>query len=670
MASTWPIFHAAIGSDGKIPSSGVMRLTFLDREQRVTERTSKFRLPQLKLAQKGLLIVAIPVLVQGGLYLELKRQLTISDAQAKQAELRREIVGLVNTLFLNGFYAFQSMVSFGVYGGADANIKRNRYMQTVKEQIDTLATMLERDAHEPMAANNIRRGGKAFVDEFAAWKIKVDKDNQALSLFANIEANEKFKNAAVGFLRMLQVTGQAQQAKLMPESSGERAFRGNLQRLFDVTVALDAFIALGLALFFMRGTVAHLAVLKANANRFANNQLLLPPLDVRDEVGEVDKVFHEMAGALLAAQVKEHAMLDLLRAGKDRLDLVIENIPLALVVTDEKGIIQSFNSSAEKTFLHKPEEIIGKPLTVLFARSAKDAESSPAEFLNQLIAQENSSISLEALSQDQEVIPAEVSLTKFDSQEGIRYLATIKDISERFRLEQLKSDFYAMVSHDIRTPLASINGVLQLVTRGNYGEVPKEVESKLHSAEKNVDKLLELVSKLLEIEKVESGSLDLNIKAASLNDLVEQSINSTAQFAEGRKVKLVKIDSPLRVKADALYIGNVLTNLISNAVKFSPENSTVSITAADLGDQAEISVTDEGPGVPVRMQTQVFQKYRQIKTSRDRAQGFGLGLAICKTIVELHGGTIGVDSKGEGGSRFWFRLPKAPGDSQSHEQSV
>ncbi|MBC7997427.1 MAG: PAS domain-containing sensor histidine kinase [Leptolyngbya sp.] len=636
----------------------------------MTERTSKFRLPQLKLAQKGLLIVAIPVLVQGGLYLELKRQLTISDAQAKQAELRREIVGLVNTLFLNGFYAFQSMVSFGVYGGNEAIIKRNRYMQTVKEQLDTLATMLERDAHEPISANNIRRVGKAFVDEFQAWKIKLDRDNQALSIFANIEANDRFKSAAISFLRTLQVTGQAQQAKLLPETSGERAFRGNLQRLFDLTVALDALIALGLALFFMRGTVSQLAVLKANANRFANNQLLLPPLDVRDEVGEVDKVFHEMAGALLAAQVKEHAMLDLLRAGKERLDLVIENIPLALVVTDENGIIQSFNSSAEKTFLHKPEDIIGKPLTVLFTRSSKDPETSPADFLNHLIAQENSSISLEAISQDSEVIPAEVSLTKFDSTEGIRYLATIKDISERFKLEQLKSDFYSMVSHDIRTPLASINGVLQLVTRGNYGEVPEEVEKKLHAAEKNVDKLLELVNKLLEIEKVESGSLDLNIVPASLNGLVDQSINSLSQFAEARKVKLVKVDSLIEVKADALYIGNVLTNLISNAVKFSPENSIVTIQSKDLGDQAEISVIDAGPGVPLRMQTQVFQKYRQLKTSRDRAQGFGLGLAICKTIVELHGGTIGVESRGEGGSRFWFRLPKAPVDSQIHEQSV
>lgn len=659
----------SLGIDGKIPTSSEMRQRFFEQEQRVTERTSKFRLPQLKLAQKGLLIVAIPVLVQGGLYLELKRQLTISDAQAKQAELRREIVGLVNTLFLNGFYAFQSMVSFGVYGGEEANIKRDRYMQTVKEQINTLATMLERDAHEPMAANNIRRGGKAFVDEFAAWKVKLDKDNQALSLFANIEANEKFKNAAVGFLRMLQVTGQAQQAKLLPETSSERAFRNNLQRLFDLTVALDALIALGLALFFMRGTVAHLAVLKANANRFANNQLLLPPLDVRDEVGEVDKVFHEMAGALLAAQVKEHAMLDLLKAGKERLDLVIENIPLALVVTDENGIIQSFNSSAEKTFLHKPDDIIGKPLTELFVRSGKDAESSPADFLNQLIAQENSSISLEALSQDHEVIPAEVSVTKFDSTEGVRYLATIKDISERFRLEQLKRDFYAMVSHDIRTPLSSINGILQLVTRGNYGEISKEVETKLHTAERNVDKLLELVSKLLEIEKVESGSLDLSITTSSLNELFEQSVNSLAQFAEDKNVRLARVDSAIQVMADPLYIGNVLTNLISNAVKFSPPGGTVTIAAKDCGEHAEISVTDDGPGVPERMQTQVFQKYRQVKSTRDRAQGFGLGLAICKTIVELHGGTIGVESKNGMGSRFWFRLPKALIDSQNRAQS-
>lgn len=627
----------------------------------MNQRTKLFRLPQLKLAQKGILIVVIPLAVQTGVYFELKRHLAATEAQAKQAEVRREIVTRVNELFLNGFFAFQALVTFGIRGQQDAGFKRDAYIKAVKSQIGELATRLERDANEPDTAKSLREDGKGFTDAFDAWKLKIDISNQAMSLFEHVEANERFKSAALKFMLNLRQIGKAQQAKLAPEDTTQLEFREDLKRNLDLAMAVSSLAAISLGLLFLQGTVTNLSILKSNAKRFARKEMLLAPINSTDEIGEVDSVFHEMANALTAAQVKEHEMLDQLQAGKDRLDRVIENIPNAVVVTDEKGIIQSFNSSAERTFLYKRDDINGKPLTILFSDTSKS--NSAGEFLNNLIADKaESSTQMEAVSADKEVIPAEVSVTRFDSPEGVRYLATIKDISERFRLEQLKRDFYAMVSHDIRTPLSSINGILQLVQRGRYGAVPHDVNDKMHTAEKNVDKILELVSKLLEIEKLESGNLELSISVANLNELIGQSVESTAQFAEVHKVGLHAEKTDLSVKADSLYIGNVLTNLISNAIKFSPENTKVVIEIKDLGDSAEISVSDKGPGVPVRMQSQIFEKYRQAKTSRDRAKGFGLGLAICKSIVELHGGTIGVESSGEGentGSRFWFRLPKA-----------
>lgn len=637
----------------------------------MTERTKNLHLPQLKLAHKGILIVIVPLAVQTGVYFVLKHQLEASEAQAKQAEVRREIVSRVNELFLNGFNAFQAMVSFGVYGGKESGSKRDAYILMVNSQVDELALRLERDAHEPATAESLRKSGGGFVHAFQAWKLKLDRENQGLSLFTNIEANEKFKNSAINFMRKLQEIGLAQQAKLAPEDSTQQSFRTDLKRNLDLAMAISSLAAITVGLFFLRGTVTNLAILKTNAKRFAKKEMLIAPINASDEIGELDRVFHEMANALTAAQVKEHEMLDQLQAGKDRLDRVIENIPLAVVVTDEKGVIQSFNATAEKTFLHKRDDIHGKPLTILFSETSKvsDAnknadtakEADASEFLNKLIAAKTeSSTQMEAISADREVIPAEVSVTRFDSPEGVRYLATIKDISERFRLEQLKRDFYAMVSHDIRTPLSSINGILQLVQRGRYGDIPDEVDDKLSTAEKNVDKILELVGKLLEIEKLESGNLELSRTEVKLNDLIAQSLESTSQFAEAHKVELESSKTDLKVNADSLYIGNVLTNLISNAIKLSPEKTKVKIEAKDLGEMAEVSIIDQGPGVPLRMQSQIFEKYQQANTKRDRAKGFGLGLAICKSIIELHGGTIGVESSADiPGSRFWFRLPKA-----------
>lgn len=623
----------------------------------MNQRTSKFRLPQLRLAQKGIIIVVIPLIVQGAVYFVLKAQLAETEAQANQAELRREIVSGVNTLFLDGFNAFQSMVNHSVYGGSKYGQKRDQYMRKVREGTDALALRLERDAKEPDTAALLRKDGRNFSDKFEELNFKIDRENQGLSLFENVEANEKFKNAAIGFMLRLRIIGIAQQAKLAPEATTQQALRADFQRKLDGAMGLSAFFAVFFGLFFLRGTVRDLHILRANASRFAQKEMLLPPLEGGDEVGEVDRVFHDMANALTAAQVKEHEMLDQLQAGKDRLDLVIENIPIAVVVTDENGIIQSFNSSAEKMFLFQREQIEGKPLTMLFS----NVKTENASALLAELSSSNSTDSkqLDAISAEKEVIPAEVSVTHFDSAEGLRYLATIKDISERFRLEQLRRDFYAMVSHDIRTPLSSINGILQLVQRGRYGEISDEVDSKLNTAEKNVDKILELVSKLLEIEKLESDNIEFSINEVKVSDLMKQSIESAGQFAEAHKVTLESKPSDLQINADSLYIGNVLTNLVSNAIKFSPENSKVMITAEETDGFVEISVTDEGPGVPTRMHSQIFEKYRQVKTSRDRAKGFGLGLAICKSIVELHGGTIGVDSREGSGSRFWFKLPKA-----------
>lgn len=630
----------------------------------MNQQTKSSRLPQLKLAHKGVIIVVLPLLVQAGCYIELKRQMAATEAQAQKADARRDIVTLVNSLLFNGFDSFNALVTFNAYGGENRSRSRDEYIQRVKSQVGDLANRLERDAKEPQTAETLREYGRTYTRAFEAWHSKIDRgDNQAFSLFIGIEENNKFKTSALRFMTLLRKIGEAQQAKLAPESSSERQTRAELQRSMDVAVTFSAFIAILLGIFFLRGTLSHLQIVKSNAARFAHKELLHPPLDLNDEVGEVDKVFHEMANALTAAQVKEHEMLDQLQAGKDRLDRVIENIPLAVVVTDENGVIQAFNATAEKTFHHRRDDIQGKPLTTLFSGGEKNGGA--AQLLNTLIADDTGkSLQLEAVSAEKELIPVEVSTTRFDSPEGVRYLAAIKDISERFRLEQMKRDFYAMVSHDIRTPLSSINGILQLIQRGRYGEIPDEVDDKLNTAEKNVDKLLELVSKLLEIEKLESGNLDFSISSVNLDDLIAQSIESTAQFAEAHKVELFAKKTDLKVNADSLYMGNVLTNLISNAIKFSPENSKVSIETKDLGEFVEISILDQGPGVPLRMQSQIFEKYRQAKTTRDRAKGFGLGLAICKSIVELHGGTIGVESTDRDesenpGSRFWFRLPKA-----------
>lgn len=619
------------------------------------------RLGRLKLAHKGVLLVAVPLIVQGALYLQLKHDFARAEARARQADLTRQIVSRVNTLFLNTFHGFQALVQMSMYGNKTKDTRHfSQYVQSIEVQIKALADELEFDAGEPEDAATIRRSGAIFLSTFHETRLKVDRKNEAVSIIANLESNMRFKEAALTFLRQLQATGLKEQAKLVPQNKEEQIFRSHMQNIIDAAALFNLSLALLLALFFVRGTVSHLNILKSNAVRFASDEPLLPAIDAADEIGEVDKRFHEMADALVLARSREKEMHEEVKRGKERLDLMIENVPLALVVYDDQGIVRSFNSSAEKLFEYKRENVIAKPVETLFQRPSQQ-KGSETLFSFLCSADSSESHSMEAVGQSGEVIPVEVTTSSFDSDEGKRYLSTIKDISERFRIEQMKRNFYQMVSHDIRAPLASISGVLQLVRDGRYGSVSERAQKYLMQAEGNVGKLLDLVGRLLQLEKVESGTLSVSRQDVAIAGIFADTRSALEQFARSNKVKLKFDKSDAVVNADPVYLTSALSNLVSNAVKFSPPGKEVRVEITELEDEVEVSVIDQGPGIAKRQQQKIFERYSQIRQEQSMAPGFGLGLAISKSIVELHGGEIGVESEPGKGSRFWFRIARGRG---------
>jgi signal transduction histidine kinase len=225
----------------------------------------------------------------------------------------------------------------------------------------------------------------------------------------------------------------------------------------------------------------------------------------------------------------------------------------------------------------------------------------------------------------------------------------------------LKQEFVALISHDLRTPLTSVGGILELMSRGAYGETSTTAQTQIGVARRNLDRVLGLISQLLDMEKLESGTIELDIKDVTIKSILQRASESVSAFAEQRQVAIEIADRDVLVIADAERIVQVVVNLLSNAVKFSPPGAKISVSVTDTvgpPPAVEISVKDEGPGVAAEAHELIFQKFRQsgaIATDREKG-GTGLGLAICKAIVELHGGQIGVDSTPGGGARFWFTL--------------
>ncbi|MGH9551022.1 MAG: sensor histidine kinase, partial [Terriglobales bacterium] len=244
------------------------------------------------------------------------------------------------------------------------------------------------------------------------------------------------------------------------------------------------------------------------------------------------------------------------------------------------------------------------------------------------------------------------------------YFCVVRDVTEKKRLENMKREFMAMVSHDLRTPLASLQMIHTLLANGVYGELPDAAHKNVQQAEATTGRLIGMVSDLLEMERLDSGTLDLVCDSVEVAPIVSEACDSVRAFADQHKVALLNsVGEEIQIYADRDRIMQVLINLISNAIKFSPEHdAAVEIQAVNGASSmnVKVAVLDRGRGVPEALRAKIFERFRQVSREDKKKQaGAGLGLAICKMLVESHGGTIGVDDRQGGGSIFWFTLPRS-----------
>lgn len=346
---------------------------------------------------------------------------------------------------------------------------------------------------------------------------------------------------------------------------------------------------------------------------------------------------------------------ELARSEKSYRQIIDGSFDPIFTITPENRI-SGWNKGAELTFGYTAAETLGKPVDMLFLVHPERVIQTMRE---RVIAEQGYIRNYITRCLTRGAIEIDVNITASLLDDGT-LSCIMRDITREKKIEQLKADFVSNVSHELRTPLTSVKGAVELILTGVEGALTDSQKELLGIVRNNAVRLIRLISELLDVSKIESGKMQMEIKPGDLIPLLKLALDEMKPLAAKKSITL-RLDLPAHLPYadfDEHRIRQVLTNLIGNAVKFTPEQGVIALAAAMQGNEVRLSVSDTGIGIARENHDMVFEKFRQVDSSSTRAAGgTGLGLSITKSIVEAHHGRIWIESEIGQGSTFHFTVP-------------
>lgn len=590
--------------------------------------------PKLKLSHQLLLLVFVPVvfeLIIGGTLYYFASQ---SAIDAKREEKFRMVVRKINEVRSDFLNAYQ-LCNEGLMAH-DAKFFRDldQIMTETRGSLRILENLTADDEIDSKRLALVRKLSdqtehftKAF---FVAW------DANNIEAYLQAGANVKTCAARISaILNTLIIEKQDMADKAASESSEFRTFSVRLMMLFGT---ISTLVLLALTFVLSQRISSRFGILTDNAQRLAAGMPLNEPIAGGDEMAMLDMEFRRMSSEL------EHALR------KQR--VIVDYAADVICSLNSSSVFSEVSTAASTMWGYSPEELIGMRFaSIIFPDDLKNTLKSLEEAQHHAIETFDNRV----MRKDGALVDTRWSVRFVEQERSMVCVA--HDVSQRKQLERMKQEFVAIVSHDLRSPLTSINLRLNTLASGMHGELPADANRIINNVTGSVKRLIGLINDLLDIEKLDSGSWDMRFGKESLLETLRNSAESVLALSESKRIKVVLPDQDLMVNADHERLTQVITNIISNSIKFSPEDTEVVVSAHSDGEWLEVRIKDNGPGILEEERATIFDRFKQSKREAGRKSGSGLGLAICASIIREHGGTIGVDSENGEGSTFWFRIP-------------
>jgi len=584
----------------------------------------------MKLSTQGLIVICLPLLFQ--FLVSLFLVIWIFQAQESLSKSAQSS-GLLRQCDLISSDIFRSLgEAFVTFDGTKARSDvQNRMLANRLEDVHReLKDIPEYHQYDVELA----RTGRHLLDVFKLLEIEREKGDKHEAVTPSILKSGRDLTEVVN--------------KIVAEENARNERKSQGKKRIDILMVVWAATACSvlttmvMAVFCALNARKLVHLITANAQRFSRRQPLETPLGGDDDLARVDQIFHVMDQAIREAEQREQA--------------IIENSANLICSLTNEGAFVKANPFAQSLLGYSPKMLT--KLTLLDVVPADEALKADEQLSRACSVEGASTFELRLLTADKKTV--ETSWSAFWSEGDQSLFCVVSDITEQKKVEHLKEDFIAMISDELRSPLMSVSETVSKSTTGQMGAIPESAQPVFATVARSLDRLIRLVTDLLDFEKLQSGQMNFNMGRNSLTSIIKQAEQEVLAHATKSKIHIRAGDTGAFVQADAERITQLLVNLLSNAIRYCKPDGVVSIIASEQKEHVEVSVIDQGPGIPPEYVDKIFTAFEVApKSKQTKEGGSGLGLAISRLIVAGHKGTIYATNEPSGGARFTFTLPYA-----------